>query len=530
MQKNTYPFLTLSIFIMGIVGCGLLSVGLGKELQWDLAAYHFYNPYAFLQHRYQQDYWPASALQMFLSPSLDFISYFFITHLTPRQTEFCLGALHGINIGLLFCIARSLLRHYCRDALTLTALTLFAVLFGIYAPTVLSGIGAFFNDNLVAVFILGYVCYWISLLQHEKMSAKQVVAANLLLGIALGCKLTSGIYLVGALTSSLLVAPKAWPRFKCLAYSIVGIVIGLILSDGYWLWHLWQQYQSPFFPFYNKIFHAPNFPLLNWQDKRFLPENWLQWIFFPFYFSTWRKATTELYCADYRFIFVYVLLVGLLIKQVLQKSEKRPASQTWFYLFCIFSYLAWEWNFSILRYMGVLQMFAPTLILLLTFDLFQSHFIRGMLAASLFTCILMTMHPMGIERMSNFGTSYFNVQIPPELQTIQQATVLMPFSELTLRDRPNPNQYLIPFLPTSWRFAGVAFNRDGYAVTPELKNFVRQSKGKIYVLAASTDMSNIYAAAQDLNLHAMNTCSEITSDRQRLSKEQIFLCEVQANN
>lgn len=527
MQKSRQLWLTCSIFVFGMFACGLLSICLGKELQWDLAAYHFYNPYAFLHQRDQIDYWPPSAIQMFLSPTIDLLGYFLIKHFTPITTEFFLGALHGINVGLLFCIARNLLANYVKNTVPLTATCFFVAFLGMYAPTVLPSIGGFFNDNVVSIFVLVFVWMLLHYLSNS-LQPKPIILAFLVLGIAMGLKLTAAIYAIGALLALMVIVKKTGDEranFHWLIFAIFGLTLGLVLANGYWMWHLWQQYRNPFFPFYNKIFHSPFFPAINWQDKRFMPENWQQWLLFPFYFSTWRKATTELYSADYRFVMIYILLIAFGVRFLFGKKT-HSVKFIWFCSFFIFSYLAWEINFSILRYSSVLQMLAPVLIVLLICELLNTSIQRIAALASIFIFIFLTMHPMGVERVYAEGNDYFNVTIPAEIQTIDNATVLMPYAEFTARNRPNPNQYLIPFFPPHWRFGGVGFNRQGYIITPGLQDFMSHATEEIFILAAENDMAKMYKVSEELNLHPANECFFITSDRQRLSQEKVMLCRL----
>src|SRR3954470_4254346 len=84
---------------------GLLSLHMGKSMAWDLLHYHYYNGYAFLTDRLNFDILPA-VFHTFLNPVLDVAFYAAVETLPPRAVGFGLGAIHGVNIILLFHCAR----------------------------------------------------------------------------------------------------------------------------------------------------------------------------------------------------------------------------------------------------------------------------------------------------------------------------------------------------------------------------------------------------------------------------------------
>jgi hypothetical protein len=521
--------------IIGMLVCGLLSVSFGKELQWDLAGYHFYNPFAFLNHRMNtMDYWPPSAIQVYITPTLDFISYYLIQHCTPKMTEFMLGCLHGINAALVFYISRFFLAFFIRDFRWQTGMAITSAVIGLYAPTVLPGIGAFFNDNTVSIFILGFILWWACIFKKyfasRSLSKIQITCASILLGIAAGSKLTEGIYVAGFLAGFILLPMPLRDKLTFFICSISGIVAGFILANGYWMWLLWDNFQNPFFPLFNGIFHSPYFPYLNWSEPRYLPRGIIESLLFPFYFSAGRKPTAELYFTDFRFALVYVLftLYFLAILDKRKRSELKNYTLWWLYLFFIFSYIAWQTCFSIMRYLGVLQMLAPLVCMLLVLQLVKGFTDRLFSLLAIIVFIPNTMHPIRMERIQEFGSDYFNVKLPAFVARQQSATVLLAYSFFAKTPNPKPNHYLIPFFPSGWHFTGIPFYRYQYEIPPRVRSFVQQGPQPVYLLSASNYMPSMYAAAKELHLMPAGPCGKITSDRQRLTHETILLCPVQA--
>src|SRR3990167_1616146 len=97
LRFNAHITFGKPIFLIGffLILYGTISVLLGKDLTWDTANYHLYNPYAFLNDRFNIDYWPTSFIHQFFAPTLDFILYFFVMYTTPFITEFMIGAIRS---------------------------------------------------------------------------------------------------------------------------------------------------------------------------------------------------------------------------------------------------------------------------------------------------------------------------------------------------------------------------------------------------------------------------------------------------
>lgn len=530
-KKSNLQFNLLILFLSMLLS-GLLCAYFGKELHFDLAGYHFYNPYAFLHDRFNVDYWPASEIQVFLSPTLDFFTYYLINNVSPMATEFILGAIHGINFALIFYINRLFVSLFINEARYQVYVAGSLVILAVFSPMVFPYLGSFTNDLFVSIFVLIFVFWSLVLLKKFSetgtLSITQFIFANVILGIAVGCKLTVGTYVIGSYAALFFLPIPLKIKSKLIILSIIANSVGMVLSSGYWMWLLWQHFRNPFFPFLNGIFHSPYFPALNWLEPRYMPTNIQEWIFFPFYFSTSIKATAEFYFLDFRLLIIYLLFVLLGIVLVFKKSP--PVFKTcfvqWFYLFFIFSYVTWEICFSIMRYLGTSEMLSPILIFLLVLQMSKDFIHRIEVLTTIFLFMSVTMTYTNTERVP-YGNDFFNVKLPSYVQKDTQATVLMAYSWFVKNSKPRPNHYLIPFFPKSWRFTGIPFCGVQYQIPTEVSNFVKRGPKQIYLLASSDYMPYMYKAAHELHLEASGECEVITSDRQKLMIETILLCPVQ---
>lgn len=191
LNSRTILFLLCSLF------GGLLSIAFQQDANWDLRNYHFYNPYAFFNDRLSFDYAPAM-IQTFNNPTIDFLNYWMILHFKPIVVGFVLGCIQGINIFLFYLITEEVVSH-----LTIPFkkwVLLFACIMGFYGVVNIAEIGTTFGDNIVSIFILAGLYLLINHLYEKehrngfKWSSKVMVLAGLIMGFAVGLKLTIAIY------------------------------------------------------------------------------------------------------------------------------------------------------------------------------------------------------------------------------------------------------------------------------------------------------------------------------------------------
>lgn len=509
---------------------GILAVYFGKELSWDLANYHFYNPYAFIHHREIIDYWPHSFIHQYLNPLLDFLSYFLILFLSPMMAEFVLGAIHGINFFLLFLIIQTFL-----PSKQLMMVFLIALL-GFYGPTSLPGIGSFSNDELVSLFVLAFVYFHLRFLHLyvsiHILQKSWISLSGLLLGLGLGLKLTIAPFVLSAVFALLLLSIPIRKKLICAGFLSLAITIGFLITAGYWLLIQWQQHHNPFFPFLNQIFHSPDFAISNFRDTRFMPKSILEAIFYPFYFS-FDGRIGDLPFRDFRFLCIYILLFIWVIYGIKKKIWFRLSTSqlltSWFFIFFIFSYIIWQTYFSIARYLVPLEMLAPLMIYLLVAELINKEKIQTTIIAVLFYFLFFLMQPIPMVRSHHYDATFFNITLPQTIFKVEKANVLIAYTAYALERDPRPQAYLIPFFPTQWRFIGIPFSKGKVNVNlidmKKMKNILN-NKQPLFLLTTSLNMPELYQLAHVFGYSTNGTCYQITSDRQAVTQQKVLLCPV----
>lgn len=526
----------VSILLIGMMLCGLLSIYLGKELCWDLANYHYYNPHAFFYNRFEKDYWPSSFIHVHFNPTIDFLSYFLINNFSSIAVVFILGAIHGVNFWLLYRIALVFLSSYGnRDARGLALV--FAVL-GLYGPAAFSGIGSFQNDDLISIFVLSFVLLQLKAVsfytQTKQLQIKLICAAGLMLGIGTGLKLTAALFVVGSGLAILLLPIRFADRVRWILFFGFAVAFGICLSSGYWMMILWKKYHNPFFPFYNGIFHSPDFLPVNFNYTQFLPQDFLHILFYPFYVS-WQGTLAEGMFQDFRFPLVYLLFIVVFFRWIWKKREDsqgvRPSlNTTWLFVFFIGSYIVWEYYFAIIRYCVALEMLAPLLIYLLARKIISDNYFLTAFLTVVFSIMVFMMVPLRSFRVACHEPNFFNVHLPTAINQKSEAMVLLAYPAYALSAEPKPQAYLIPFFPSSWRFVGVPFLKGNYLpdmnAHKNIQDVINKYSGHFYLLTTDVSMPELYRTARTFGLVTQGDCYEVSSERQKMSSKKVLLCPV----
>src|SRR5690349_1364621 len=110
-----------AVVVLVPVVFGLYAVSRGRDANWDLQNYHWYDAYALLDGRYDRDVAPAHTMS-FLPPYL-YVPWFWLGNLLPaRAVGFVIGAVQSANLLLLYGLGLALLpieRRLHREAVAL---------------------------------------------------------------------------------------------------------------------------------------------------------------------------------------------------------------------------------------------------------------------------------------------------------------------------------------------------------------------------------------------------------------------------
>jgi hypothetical protein len=436
-----------------------LAVRLGQDRGFDLLNYHYYSGFAFLHKAFGYDLAPAQ-IQSFHNPILHVLSYLALSIFPGKGAAALLGAIQGINFYLVFRISQALFSRIKNPFRFLLSLINAGV--GFYGITSCTELGTTYGDNLVSILVLSGLLLLIRRLPAERISSHNTPfvfgIAGILIGAACGLKLTAAVYVLAVALSASIVLFRVPSYRKLVTHLFSGLIVGFLATYAYWGINLYAAYQNPFAPYLNKIFHSPFLAPDNFRDIRFLPADWQQAFFYPFYFIRKNHLVSEIDFRDLRLAFCYcaiVLLAGFQLSGLAAGSRKKPAiasgqqkgSELLFLaLFFFITYIGWQSQSSIYRYLAVLELLAPAFLTLAISRLFTSRHIVFWASMVLNLAIVLAAVPIDFGRQP-FETDLLRLRIP-QIQGLDKSLILMSAYE--------PTAYIVPSFPKDTRFARIS--------------------------------------------------------------------------
>ena len=261
--------------------------------------------------------------------------------------------MHGLNLLLIYFLVRVLLK----EAATASAIGA-SILIAAVGPMTLSEVGTSFSDILTALPILAGC---VLILSADRSHHGRYVLAGLLIGAAVGLKLTNAVFALGA-AAAVLAASRPLKATFCLG---VGGAAGALATGGAWGLMLWREMGNPIFPLFNAVFQSPELVPMNIMDWQFLPRGMLDALAYPFYWLVGDNRSSEYPFRDARFAVATMLIVLGIGRGLVTRTDIFTRRDVQFLLFFIVSYAAWLALFSIQRYAIVLELLCAPLIVLL---------------------------------------------------------------------------------------------------------------------------------------------------------------------
>ncbi len=145
------------------------------------------------------------------------------------------------------------------------------------------------------------------------------------------------------------------------------MIVGVLLSYGWWGYELTSRYGNPILPYMNQIFHSPYAPLspnngttLNIVDLLFYP---IVWIFHPVRVAGESFLELSLPMAQVLLIVLLTITLGQTVVRRRPTNMFDSDKQRYLILVAVVSYAFWTLVFSQYRFLIPLEMLSFTLIL-----------------------------------------------------------------------------------------------------------------------------------------------------------------------
>jgi hypothetical protein len=460
-------------------GFGLLAVALGKDDNWDLLHYHFYNPHAFLHGRFGLDLLAAD-FHVFFNPLLDLPFYWANALLPAAVITFLLGALHGLNGIAIWRIAR----HALPEGGVLPAVTMLIGMLGAGSFYVM---GTTYYDALVALPV--FCGLW--LIARSGLAAFEgplsrtlplLLLAGVLAGTGVGLKQTVAVF-VGGIGLGILLLPgrRLWHASAFGA----GIVLGVLITSGFWLLHLWQTTGNPLFPYFNDWFRSLLAPIGNNRTRHAMPQGMLETAAWPFVFTRapWRIDSPV---RDPKLMVAYVVVPLGIVAALWRGRWRDPAERLGLLLLvaCAASYVAWLQLFSIYRYLIPVEMLVP-LLLVISVRMWGLAPRMQRIATIALLLVVVPIQPSNRDRIPWNGAQFapFVQAASPVGMDLTGALVVVPGWHPGYR----PNAFVIPFFPPAVGFLRIIAHDDpaGLLVTgfeDAIARRIASHDGPVFVL------------------------------------------------
>lgn len=499
LTAREYAFLGLAIlFWAGFV------VLLGKDTSWDFRNYHWYAPYALLNHRLSIDVAVAHQASYY-NPYLDIPFYWLANHARAWVALAVLGAAQGANIVPLYLMARSALRVQV-PASDIKIMAGALGLLGQVGALTLTEFGTTYYDNVMSVLVLAGLA--ILVLNRDTLARGPLgkagllsAAAGLVTGMAMGLKLPEMPFCLG-FAAALLALGGSWKhQVTRLAAGGAAGIIGFLIFSGPWMFAIYQLTGNPLFPYFNDYWKSPLALETSYRDLRFVPTHFWRQLFFPILFTLDWHVADDLGFQDIRVMLAYLLVIAASLVWLTRRESRDPLLDkrvsAVLFAFSAASYVQWLRTFAIYRYIILFEMLAPLMIIGAVGLLPMSRRNRYLALAGSCAACLLTARSDFLER-APIEDPYVEAALPPipdpgRTMVVMTGDAPMGFIATTL-----PPQ--IPVL----RIDGwMVQPRDGTRLTREMMQRVAahlKTGGTLYLIADAGDMGRARDALADYRL------------------------------
>lgn len=514
---NALTRVRLLLFLVVPPCFGLVALNLGMDANWDLRNYHYYNAWALLTDRYALDV-AVAQIPTFYNPVID-IPYFLLAQWLPaRLLAFLLGCLHGINFILLYCIADRVLtiRGPRRQLLSCAVIALA----GSCGAVAISEIGTVFYDNLLSFGFFGSLVlalrHWTRLQQGRwRQICLFAVLVGLPAGLAFGLKQTSVIYTFGVCGGLLICLPASpWHRLGAAFFCGLGILTGLAIGGGYWMWHLWHFYANPLFPMFNQLFRSPWGLIDSYRDVQYLLGSAWRRVYFPILFSLDSRQAGESVFRDYRVLAVFLLipLAGVAALRDIWRKTTVPVpfergKAAYLLVATAISYLVWVQLFGVYRYIIAIEMLAPLLAVLSIGYLSPLGRLRLPLSIGLLVLLMVSTQP---------GT-WIRVPFEDKAVAVSVPAIPDPDESMVLLAGHEPLSFLLPAFPPHIRFLRIDStftnpDQTGVRFNQVMRQAIAAHRGPLLALFIPTERHDVIRRLGDYGLYMTgDDCSSVTS-------------------
>jgi hypothetical protein len=492
------------IFVSFVLISIALNIFLNNIPDWDFLSYHYYNGWAFWHNRFNIDFMPCH-FRSYFNPILDGISYLFLEKLNNFPTLFL--TLIKIKYAVLLFLAYKFYNFIFKEnefnkviahlfCLTLAGASPIIIYCNNFGNTDIDG-------AILTLFALILFLKQLFNLDTKKRNWKIFIALAIC-GAAVGLKYTNTPCVAGLFIATILLSKTIDKPLKTLGIMLAGATFGLLLTDGYWMFLLWQKFQNPFFPYFNEIFKSPmanNDSILAMDFSHLKAKSILEYLLMPFNNpKVFKDIGFEGAFFDLKmilgFISIILLFCSIKSKNLIEKISNIIDVKILYFLaiFTIFSYYINLTLFGNLRYLIILFLILPIFIYVVIRQFSNQKFYKYIL---LIIFLLFSITYKGTPRIDvNFNGSQKVIKFE-NMQIEDDSTILCSYF-LTASFAPMQNENV--------KYVGFILPQDlinkGYykVVEPHYNNSYYSNKYLEKVISKSiSESKNLYIVISELS-------------------------------
>lgn len=422
------------------------SLRLGKDANWDLQNYHFYNAYALLNRRLWLDVAPAM-MQTFHNPLADLPFYGMVqAGMAPITIILVMALPAGIGAYFLLRLLGTLFPEGVRYRGWWIGCA-FAI--GITGSAGRGVIGSTMNEWLCTALVMAALVLLASAIARGFVQPWRLGLAGALCGAAMGLKLTYGTFALAIGVATL--ASATWRvTLRRAAWLALGGIAGFAATYGWWGAILQRELANPFFPYFNGFFASPWWETASPHDTRYGPHNLWEAITYPFRFAFNGRIADDTNFRDPRIAVVLLLGVAWLAagrrRAPLETSTGTREAWRFILVFAATGYVTWLAAFGIYRYLIPVELVSGALIVQCLNSLAHSDEIRRRVAVGAAVLLFAATMKPHWGRIPP-GDSYFGITAPA---VAANAVIVL--------EPQQPLAHVIPFFAPEARFVSPASN------------------------------------------------------------------------
>ena len=412
-QHHKMKKLELSFYFICLLVPAYFVYHRGQDVSFDLLNYHFYMGYFLLNGRFMDDMAAAGWRHSFFNPAADVVTYLSLTHLPFPLSAWAFLLIQLMCIPPIVLLAKGIASELGYQRAFIPAIP--AIVLSLLAPLWWSELGTCFIESWTAPLIIYGVYFLFSAYKESALSMTRTAMAGALFGLAVGLKMTNGLFAVSGFLMLAALLYRRGLRVSVLAgfYFLAGCGVGFFLT-AWWNWYLWLEWGSPVFPFYNAIFKSEFADFTNFKDNRFRFSSFQDLLTFMVQAAWSATKTAEIPFADARFLFVTMLMPAAILCKPAMRLNRQLAA---FMLFMASSFLLWVLMFSIQRYLVPFELLLGLLVWILVVRIVEYDWLRKSLMIGLILCagLLIKVPDWGHVPMAMGEKNPFHIEMDEQL-------------------------------------------------------------------------------------------------------------------